>query len=111
MFHEIRIPGRMIYENCRAAAYRGGYPEASRSGWTVAKRGLQKSRGRRGQVPREIALRYPRASILPGGHRVVFRIKGNRYRLIAIVEFVGGIVGVRWIGTHAEYDRIDANTV
>ena len=63
------------------------------------------------QVPREIALRYPRASILPGGHRVVFRIKGNRYRLIAIVEFAGGIVRVRWIATHAEYDRIDANTV
>ncbi len=63
------------------------------------------------KTPLDITSRYPRASILPGGRRVIFRIKGNRYRLIAVVEFVGGIVRVRWIGTHAEYDRIDANTV
>ena len=63
------------------------------------------------ETPLDIASRYPRASILPGGRRVVFRIKGNRYRLIAVIEFIGGIVRVRWIGTHAEYDRINANTV
>lgn len=63
------------------------------------------------ETPLDITSRYPRASILSGGRRVVFRIKGNRYRLIAIVEFVGGIIRVRWIGTHAEYDHIDANTV
>ncbi len=61
--------------------------------------------------PLDITSRYPRASVLPGGQRIVFRIKGNRYRLIAVVEFVGEIVRVRWIGTHAEYDHIDANTV
>ena len=63
------------------------------------------------KTPLDIVSRYPRASILPGGCRVVFPIKGNRYRLIAVVEFVGGLVRVRWIGTHAEYDHIDANTV
>ena len=63
------------------------------------------------KTPLDITSRYPRVPILPGGHRVVFRIKGDRYRLIAIVEFVGGIVRVRWIGTHAEYDGINANTV
>ena len=63
------------------------------------------------ETPLDIASRYPTASILHGGQRVVFRIKGNRYRLIAIVEFAGGIVRVRWIGSHAEYDCIDANTV
>lgn len=63
------------------------------------------------ETPLDITSRYPRASILHGGRRIVFRIRGNRYRLIAIVEYVGGIVRVRWIGTHAEYDRIDANTV
>lgn len=63
------------------------------------------------KTPLDITSRYPRASILRGGQRVVFRIKGNHYRLIAIVEFAGGIVRVRWIGTHAEYGSIDANTV
>ena len=63
------------------------------------------------QMPLDITSRYPRASILTGGQRVVFRIKGKSYRLVAIVAFAGGIVQVRWISTHAEYDRIDANTV
>ncbi len=63
------------------------------------------------KTPLDITSRYPRASILSGGQRIVFRIKGNRYRLIAVVAIAEGIVQVRWIGTHAEYDRINANTV
>ena len=46
---------------------------------------------------------------------MVFRIKGNHYRLIARIRFASapdpGIVTVKWIGTHADYDRIDAATV
>ena len=64
--------------------------------------------------PADIRARFPRASILTE-HRVVFRLKGNRYRLIAIVRFASesscGAVNVLWIGTHAEYDKVDARTI
>ncbi|MEO9806415.1 MAG: type II toxin-antitoxin system HigB family toxin [Reichenbachiella sp.] len=43
-----------------------------------------------------------------GNNRVVFNIKGNDYRLIAIIIYVSQKVYVRWIGTHAEYDKINA---
>lgn len=41
-----------------------------------------------------------------GNHRFVFNIKGNDYRLIAIISFSAKKVYIRFIGTHAEYDRI-----
>jgi mRNA interferase HigB len=43
--------------------------------------------------------------------RVVFNIGGNRYRLVVHVNFAVGVVLIRFVGTHAEYDRIDAETV
>ena len=46
-----------------------------------------------------------------GNHRVVFNIKGNDYRLVAIIIYVSQKIYVRWIGTHAEYDKIDARNV
>lgn len=60
--------------------------------------------------PGDIKARYPSASIL-ANDRVVFNIKGNRYRLIVIVRYKAGIVFVRFIGTHPEYDGIDAAEV
>jgi mRNA interferase HigB len=50
------------------------------------------------------------ADILPND-RVVFNIGGNKYRLIVAVHYRGKRIFVRFIGTHAEYDRIDAKTV
>jgi mRNA interferase HigB len=50
------------------------------------------------------------ASIV-GNNRVVFNIHGNSYRLVVKVEYQLGIVFVRFVGTHAEYDTIDAETV
>ncbi|WP_075349790.1 type II toxin-antitoxin system HigB family toxin [Algoriphagus marinus] len=41
-----------------------------------------------------------------GNHRFVFNIKGNSYRLIAIISFNAKKVYIRFIGTHAEYDKI-----
>ncbi len=58
----------------------------------------------------DIKRAYASASILKG-NRVVFNIKGNHYRLIAAFWFSAGYVYVKFIGTHAEYDRIDADTV
>jgi len=46
-----------------------------------------------------------------GNKRVVFNIKGNDYRLIAIVICISQKVYIRWIGTHAEYDKIDAKNI
>lgn len=64
----------------------------------------------RWQSPDEVKATYGTASILKGG-RVVFDIGGNKYRLVAKIRFDTKIVFVRFVGTHAEYDRIDANTV
>jgi Uncharacterized protein conserved in bacteria len=42
-----------------------------------------------------------------GNKRYVFNIKGNSYRLIALILFIPKIVYIRYIGTHANYDKID----
>ncbi len=46
-----------------------------------------------------------------GNNRFVFNIKGNRYRLIAIIIFASKKVYIRFIGTHSEYDKIDAKNI
>ena len=48
---------------------------------------------------------FPSADYV-GKRRYVFNIKGNNYRLVAIVVFFGGVIDVRFVGTHAEYDKI-----
>jgi len=53
---------------------------------------------------------YATASIV-GADRVVFNIKGNSYRLVVAVDFEKGIVWIKWIGTHRDYDRIDVKQV
>ena len=53
---------------------------------------------------------YPSASILQE-NRIVFNIKGNNYRLIVKFSFEYQICWIRFIGTHSEYDKIDANTI
>jgi mRNA interferase HigB len=60
--------------------------------------------------PEHVKASYPKVSILKAG-RVVFNIKGNDYRLIARVQYQAGLLAIRFFGTHAEYDRIDAETV
>jgi mRNA interferase HigB len=53
---------------------------------------------------------YATASII-SADRVVFNIKGNDYRLVVAVDFDKGIVWIKWIGTHKDYDKIDVNEV
>jgi mRNA interferase HigB len=60
--------------------------------------------------PADVKRSHPKASILKNG-RVVFNIKGNDFRLICAVDYRTGIVMIRFFGSHAEYDRIDAETV
>jgi mRNA interferase HigB len=60
--------------------------------------------------PQDVKGSYPKASILKAG-RVVFNIKGNDYRLVTRVQYQAGVLAIRFFGTHAEYDEIDAETV
>ena len=71
------------------------YQEASNAEWTS---------------PNEIKSEYPSASIL-SNNRIVFNIKGNNYRLIIKINYDYQIVWIRFIGTHSEYDRINANEI
>jgi mRNA interferase HigB len=58
----------------------------------------------------DVKRRYATASIV-SAERIVFNIKGNDYRLVVAADFEKGIVWIKWIGTHAEYDRIDVTEV
>ncbi len=74
---------------------RAWYAEARRARW---------------ERPEEIKAARRDASIL-ANNRVVFNIKGNDYRLVVSVRYDKQIMFIRFVGTHAEYDRIDASTV
>ena len=60
--------------------------------------------------PNDIKRNYPSADVIPG-NRIVFNIKGNEYRLIVKIHYNTGIVFIRFEGTHAEYDKINAETI
>ena len=62
------------------------------------------------RTPEDVKKAHPKASILKGG-RVVFNIKANDYRLIALVKYRDGVLMIRFFGSHEEYDAIDAETV
>jgi mRNA interferase HigB len=58
----------------------------------------------------EVKRSYASASIVTS-ERIVFNIKGNTYRLIVAVDFEKNIVWIKWIGTHKDYDHVDAAEV
>ena len=60
--------------------------------------------------PADVKAAYRNASFL-GGNRVIFIIKGNDYRLVVAMHYNRQIAYIRFIGTHHQYDRINANTV
>ena len=62
------------------------------------------------QSPQDIKLRYASASFV-SSNRVVFNIKGNDYCLIVAVAYRFGAVYVKFLGTHKQYDAVDAATV
>jgi mRNA interferase HigB len=62
------------------------------------------------QTPADIKNIYANASII-ANNRVVFNIKGNKYRLIVHVRYDISIIFIRFVGTHAEYDEVDAATI
>ena len=58
----------------------------------------------------EVKASYAHASIV-GADRIVFNLKGNAYRLVAAIDYRRGIVFIKWLGTHKEYDAIDVRAV
>ncbi|MBI4743165.1 MAG: type II toxin-antitoxin system HigB family toxin [Betaproteobacteria bacterium] len=74
---------------------RSWYAEASSADW---------------KTPAAIKAAQRNASFL-GNNRVVFNIKGNDFRLVVAVRYTQGLMFVRFVGTHADYDRIDAPTI
>lgn len=71
------------------------YEEASKASW---------------MQPSDIKAQYRSASILKN-RRVVFNIKGNDYRLIVAVAYDFGAIYIKFVGTHQQYDAVDAATV
>ena len=74
---------------------RSWYATASRAGWGN---------------PAEVKAAYRNASFI-ANNRIVFNIKGNDYRLVVAVHYNRGMMFIRFVGTHREYDRIDATRV
>ncbi len=67
-------------------------------------------RGAKWRRPQDIKDQFASASIC-GNNRVVFNVGGNKYRLVVEVQYQAGIVWVKFVGTHVQYDRIDVETV
>jgi mRNA interferase HigB len=62
------------------------------------------------RTPEDVKTAHPKASVLKGS-RVVFNIKANDFRLVALINYAASVVAIRFFGSHAEYDDIDAETV
>ena len=62
------------------------------------------------RTPAEIKEHYRSASILKN-NRVVFNVAGNKFRLIVRIDYDARIVFIRFIGTHAEYDKVEAEEI
>ena len=78
-----------------SSALHAWYAEAKSASWAT---------------PTELKSKYGSASILKHG-RVVFNICGNKFRLVAQINYEARIIFIRFIGTHAEYDEINAQTI
>ncbi len=61
-------------------------------------------------TPAKVKTKYRSVSLI-GTDRVVFNIKGNDYRLVVRIAYAYRIVYVRFVGTHADYDRVDVKEV
>ena len=82
------------------------YPDSKKS--LLALQSIVKSS--RWKNANEVKLAFPFVSVLKN-NRIVFNIKGNDYRLIVAFNFKAGISFVCFIGTHSEYDKVNAETI
>jgi mRNA interferase HigB len=91
------IEGRRGYKDQRAlkAGLDAWFDEVKKARWTGTA---------------DVKRSYATASVV-SADRIVFNIKGNDYRLVVAVDFEKGIVWIKWIGAHRDYDDIDVNEV
>lgn len=91
------MPQRNFWEKHREAnrPLKAWHYEAARAVW---------------KKPTDIKAQYRNASVLKN-RRVVFNVKGNEFRLVVAVAYRIGVVYVKFVGTHAQYDAIDAESV
>ncbi|MGH6853805.1 MAG: type II toxin-antitoxin system HigB family toxin [Aestuariivirga sp.] len=91
------VEGRRDHKDFRAlkAAVDAWFWEVSKAQW---------------QNMTEVKRLYATASVV-SSERIVFNIKGNDYRLVTAVDFEKGIVWIKWIGSHRDYDRIDVKEI
>ncbi|MBU0512029.1 MAG: type II toxin-antitoxin system HigB family toxin [Chloroflexi bacterium] len=78
------------------------YPDAEqplRAWYTNVKRAIWKT-------PADVQNAYRNASFI-ANNRVIFNIKGNRYRLVAAIDYRYGVIYIRFVGTHGQYDKIE----
>jgi mRNA interferase HigB len=62
------------------------------------------------ETPQALKADIGTASIIKGG-RVVFNIAGNKYRIVVAIDYARQIAWIKFVGTHAQYDKIDVETV
>jgi mRNA interferase HigB len=62
------------------------------------------------KTPNDIKTIYRNVSLV-ANNRVIFNIKGNKYRLVVVVQYTYKLVYIRFVGTHEEYDKIDVTTI
>lgn len=86
-----RQPGREDAEE----PLRAWYAEAKQASW---------------QTPADIKSKYRSASFV-ADNRVIFNIGGNKHRLVVHLNYASGIVLIKFVGSHQEYDAIEAGTV
>ena len=72
------------------------YARAARSRWTR---------------PSDLKAQFGTTVDFVAGSRAIFDVGGNKYRLVVKIDYVVGLVLIRFVGVHAAYDRIDAKTV
>lgn len=77
---------------------------------TPLRQWINRTRAASWKTAAEVHAAFPKAKVL-NGERVRFQVAGGNYRLIVAFDFERGIAFVKFIGTHAEYDRVDALTV
>ncbi|MCP4360103.1 MAG: type II toxin-antitoxin system HigB family toxin [Chloroflexi bacterium] len=62
------------------------------------------------RTPSDVKDSYRSASFI-ANNRVIFNIKGNQYRIVVAIKYRYGVVYIRFVGTHSEYDKIEVTTI
>jgi mRNA interferase HigB len=109
IFRIFASAGRLVADHLFILGKRAGHRgiKAARAQYEAWRAIVERSQWK---TPEDVKKAHPKASILKSG-RVVFNIKANDYRLIALVQYAAGVLMIRFFGSHEDYDRVDAESV